>query len=141
MQSAPPASAAVRERNSSPKHIRENSPGKGVRSPSPTEAAISNQDQDMRAKESSSAEAQDLSKSDDESDSSSEEVDESLLLESLQKLAASGDLDTVSGGFVFNLTPKLIQRTDPFNRIVKNYEDKQDEMMRAQRNFGRNGIP
>jgi hypothetical protein len=40
-----------------------------------------------------------------------------------------------AGGFVFNLTHKLIQRTDPFNRIVKNYEDKQDEMMRAQRNF------
>jgi hypothetical protein len=40
----------------------------------------------------------------------------------------------VSGGFVFNLTHKLFQRTDPFNRIVKIYEDKQDEMMRAQRN-------
>jgi hypothetical protein len=79
-------------------------------------------------------------------------VDESLFLENLEKLAASGDLDTVegvrqafvnafgeemlvSGGFVFNLTHKLFQRTDPFNRIVKNYEDKQDEMMRAQRNF------
>jgi hypothetical protein len=49
----------------------------------------------MRAKESSSAEAQDLSKSDSESDSSSEEVDESLFLENLEKLAASGDLDTV----------------------------------------------
>jgi hypothetical protein len=41
----------------------------------------------------------------------------------------------VSGGFVFNLTHKLFQRTDPFNHLVKNYEDKQDEMMRAQRNF------
>ncbi len=106
----------------------------------------------MRAKEISSAEPQDLSKSDDGSDSSSEEVNENLFLENLEKLAASGDLDTVegvkqafinafgeemlvSGGFVFNLTHKLFQRTDPFNRLVKNYEDKQDEMMRAQRSF------
>jgi hypothetical protein len=106
----------------------------------------------MRAKDSSSAEAEDLSKSDGESDSSSDEVDENLFLENLEKLAASGDLDTVegvrqafvnafgeemfvSGGFVFNLTHKLFQRTDPFNRLVKNYEDKQEEMMRAQRNL------
>ncbi len=70
----------------------------------------------------------------------------------MEKLAASGDLDTVEGvkqafvnafgeemlvcgGFVFNLTHKLFQRTDPFNCLVKNYEDKQDEMMRAQRSF------
>ncbi len=153
LQSAAPASAAVCERNSSPKHIRENSPGKGARSPSPTEDPDPNQDQNMRAKESSSAEAEDLSKSDGESDSSSDEVDENLFLENLEKLAASGDLDTVegvnkqafvnavgaemlvSGDFVFNLTHKLFQRTDPFNRLVKNYEDKKDEMVRAQRNF------
>ena len=106
----------------------------------------------MRAKESSSAEAQDLSKSDGESESPSEEVDENLFLENLDKLAASGDLDTVEGvkqafinafgeemivfgDLVFNLIHKLLQRTDPFNRLVKNYEDQQDEMMRAQRNF------
>jgi hypothetical protein len=153
LQNAVPASSRVRERKSSPQHIRENSPGKGARPSSPTEVADLNQDRDMRAKESSSAEAQDLSKSDDGSDSSSEEVDENLFLENLEKLAASsGDLDSVegvrqafvnalgeemlvSGGFVFNLTHKLFQRTDPFNRLVKNYEDKQDEMMRAQRNF------
>jgi hypothetical protein len=97
LQSAPPASDAVRERMASPKHLRENSPGKGERAPSTSEAANSNQDQDMRAKENPSAEAQDLSKSDDESDSSSEEVDEGLFLENLEKLAASGDLDTVEG--------------------------------------------
>jgi hypothetical protein len=88
-------------------------------------------------------------------------VNEDLFFENLEKLAASGDLDTVegvrqafvnafgeempvSGGFVFNLTHKLIQRTDLFNRIVKNYEDKQDEMIRTQRNVFkdeiRNGI-
>ncbi len=145
-------SSRVRKRKSSPQHIRENSPGKGARPSSPTEDIDPNQDQDVRAKESSGAEAQDLSKSDDGSDSSSEEVDENLFLENLEKLAASGDLDTVecvrqafvnafgeemlvSEGFVFNLTHKLFQRTDPFNRLVKNYEDKQDEMMRAQRNF------
>jgi hypothetical protein len=99
---------------------------------------------------------EDLTKTGDSSESSSEEeVDEVLFLENLEKLAASGDLDTVegirqafvnafgeempiSGGFVFNLTHKLIQHTDPFNRIVKNYEDKQDEMMRTQRNFVKN---
>jgi hypothetical protein len=97
LQSAPPASDAVRERNASSKHLRENSPGKGERAPSTSEAADSNQDQDMRAKENPSAEAQDLSKSDGESDSSSEEVDEVLFLENLEKLAASGDLDTVEG--------------------------------------------
>jgi hypothetical protein len=92
---------------------------------------------------------EDQPKSDEESDTSfEEEVDEDLFIENLEKLSASGDLDTVegarqayvdafgeemsvSGGFVFNLTHKLFQRTDPFNRIVKNYEDKQDEMMRA----------
>ncbi len=153
LQSATPASARVRERNSSPQHIRENSPGKGARPSSPTEVADPNQDRDMRAKESSSAVAEYPSKSDGESESPSEEVDENLFLENLDKLAASGDLDTVegvkqafinafgeemivSGGlFVFNLIHKLLQRTDPFNRLVKNYEDKQDEMMRAQRNF------
>ena len=84
----------------------------------------------MHAKDSSSAEAQDLSKSVNGSDSPSEEVDENLFLENLDKLAASGDLDTVegvkqafinafgeemlvSGGFVFNLTHKLFQRSDP----------------------------
>ena len=42
---------------------------------------------------------QDLTKSDDESDSSSEdEVDEDLFLENLEKLAASGELDTIEGG-------------------------------------------
>jgi hypothetical protein len=125
LQSAAPASARVRERNSSPQHIRENSPGKGAKPSSPTEVADLNQDRDMRAKESSSAEAQDLSKSDDGPDSSSEEVDEDLFLENLEKLAASGDLDTVegvrqvSGGFVFNLTHKLFQRTDPFIALLR----------------------
>ncbi len=155
LQSAVPASSRVRERKSSPQHIRENSPGKGARPSSPTEDIDPNQHQDVRAKESSSAEAQDLSKGEDGSDSPSEEVDENLFLENLEKLAASGDLDTVegvrqafinafgeemlvSGGFVFNLTHKLFQRTDPFNHLVKNYEDKQDEMMRAQRSFVNN---
>ncbi len=64
LQSAAPASAVVRERNSSPRHIRENSPGKGARPPLPTEELEPNQDQNMQAKESSSAEALDLSKSD-----------------------------------------------------------------------------
>ncbi len=152
LQSATPASARVRERNSSPQHIRENYPGKGARPSSPTENIDPSQDQNLRAKDGSSAEAQDLSKSEDGSESPSEEVDEDLFLENLEKLAAAGDLDTVegvrqafvnafgeemlvSGGFVFNLTHKLFQRTDPFNRLVKNYEDKQDEMMRAQRSF------
>jgi hypothetical protein len=53
LHSAVPASARVRERKSSPQHIRENSPGKGARSPSPTEDIDPNQDHDMRAKESS----------------------------------------------------------------------------------------
>jgi hypothetical protein len=97
LQSAAPASAAVCKRNSSPKHIRGNSPGKGASSPAPAEVADPNQDQDRRAKESSSAEPQDLSKSDDESDSSSEDVDGGLFLENLEKLATSGDLDTVEG--------------------------------------------
>jgi hypothetical protein len=44
----------------------------------------------------------------------------------------------VSGDLVFKLVHKLLQSTDPFNRLVKNYEDKQDEMMRAQRDFVRN---
>jgi hypothetical protein len=110
------------------------------------------QDRNMPAQESSSAVAEDLSKSDGESEFASEEFDENIFLENLDKLAASGDLDTVegvkqafinafgeemtvSGDLVFNLVHKLLQRTDPFNRFVKNYEDKQDEMMRAQRNF------
>jgi hypothetical protein len=157
LQSAAPASARVRKRNSSPQHIRESSPGKGARPSSPTEVADPNQDRDMRAEESSSAVAEDLSKSDGESESPSEEFDENLFLENLDKLAASGDLDTVegvkqalinafgeemivSGGLVFNLIHKLLQRTDPFNRLVKNYEDKQGEMMRAQRNFVKDEI-
>jgi hypothetical protein len=155
LQSAAPASSRVRERNSSPQHIRENSPGKGERPSSPTEIAVPNQDSDMRAQESSSAVAEDLSKSDGESEPTSEEFDENVFIENLDKLAASGELDTVegvkqafinafgeemivSGNLVFNLIHKLLQRTDPFNRLVKNYEDKQDEMMRAQRDFVRN---
>ena len=130
LQNAVPASSRVRERNSSPQHIRENSPGNGARPSSPTEVAVPNQDRDMHAQESSSAVAEDLSKSDGESESASEEFDENLFLENLDKLAASGDLDTVevvkqafinafgeemivSGGLVFNLIHKLLQRTDP----------------------------
>jgi hypothetical protein len=152
LQSATPASSRVRERNSSPQHIRENSPGKGARPSSPTKVAEPNQDRDMRAQENSSAAAEDLTKSDGEAESPSDDVDEEMFLENLDKLAASGELDTVegvkqafinafgeemivSGDLVFNLVHKLLQRTDSFNRLVKNYEDKQDEMMRAQRNF------
>ncbi len=58
LQSAVPASSRVRKRKSSPQHIRENSPGKGARPSSPTEDIDPNQDQDVRAKESSGAEAQ-----------------------------------------------------------------------------------
>ncbi len=97
LQSATPASSRVRERNSSPQHIRENSPGKGARPSSPTEVAEPNQDRDMRAQESSSAAAEDLPKSDGEYESASEEFDENLFMENLDKLAASGDLDTVEG--------------------------------------------
>jgi hypothetical protein len=66
LQSAAPASARVRERKSSPQHIRENSPEKDVRPFSPTEDMCVDpiQDRDMRAEESSSAVAEDLSKSD-----------------------------------------------------------------------------
>jgi hypothetical protein len=54
LQNAPPGSDAVRERIASPKHLlRENSPGKGERPPSPTEDANPNKDQDMHAKENS----------------------------------------------------------------------------------------
>ncbi len=90
----------------------------------------------MRAEEISSAVAEDLSKSDDESEPASEEFDESIFIENSDKLAASGDLDTVegvkqafinafgeemivSGDFVFKLVHKLLQHTDPFNRLVK----------------------
>jgi hypothetical protein len=126
----------VRERNSSPQHLKENSPGKGERPPSPTKVDEPNQDRDMRAEEISSAVAEDLSKSDDESEPASEEFDESIFIENSDKLAASGDLDTVegvkqafinafgeemivSGDFVFKLVHKLLQHTDPFNRLVK----------------------
>jgi hypothetical protein len=141
------------ERIASPKYLIENSPGKGEGSPSPTVSVNPNKDQNMHAGEYQGAMAgtEDQHKSGEESDSSEEEVDEVLFLDDLEKLAASGDLDTVegvrqafvnafgeempvSGGFVFNLTHKLLQRTDPFNRTVENYEDKQDEMMRTQRN-------
>jgi hypothetical protein len=40
---------------------------------------------------------QDLTKSNNGSDSSSEKVDENLFLENLEKLAASGELDTIEG--------------------------------------------
>jgi len=39
LQSAIPASSRVRERNSSPQHLKENSPGKGERPSSPAEIA------------------------------------------------------------------------------------------------------
>ncbi len=64
LHSAVPASSRVRERKSSPQHIRENSPGKGARPSSPTEDIDPSQDQSVRAKEGSNAEAEDLSKSD-----------------------------------------------------------------------------
>ncbi len=159
LQSAVPASARVRERNSSPQHIRENSPGKGAKPSSPTKDIDPSQDQNVRAKDGSSAEAQDPSKSEDGSDSSSEEVDENLFLENLEKLAAFGDLDTVegvrqafinafgeemlvSGGFVFNLTHKLFQRTDfqsPCQEL-RRQAGRNDASPKKLRQ-GRNGIP
>jgi hypothetical protein len=104
LQSAVPANPRVRERKSSPQHLRGNSPGKGARPPSPTEdmclgpiqdgASASDpiQDRNVPAQESSSTVAEDLSKSDSESASVPEDFDESIFLENLDKLAASGDL-------------------------------------------------
>jgi hypothetical protein len=50
LRSVPPASDAVCERNSSPKHIRENSPGKDELAPSPARTVDPNEDQDMHGK-------------------------------------------------------------------------------------------
>jgi hypothetical protein len=138
LQSATPASSRVRERNSSPQHIRENSPGKGARPPSPTEVAEPNQDRDMRAQESSSAAAEDLSKSDGESESASEEFDENVFMENLDKLAASGELDTVEGvkqAFINAFGEEMIVSGELRRQARRN--DVSSKELRQ----GRNGIP
>jgi hypothetical protein len=99
-----------------------------------------------------------------------EEEIESFFLVKLEQLAASGDFSLnnllpveilapkkrlkkfiilislvklslqVSGDFLFNLTHKLFERSDPFNQIVKNYEKRQDEMLVEQRKGLKNNM-
>jgi hypothetical protein len=113
-----------------------------------------NEDDEMQA--GGNQDAASASNSSDNNSSSASVIDEDLFIDKLVQLVSIGELSTkeevldvylnnfgdypeVSVDFVYNLTRRLAQRPEtPFETIIKDYQEKQDDLMAEQRSIIRN---
>jgi hypothetical protein len=129
--------------------------------PAPSPAGIVNPEdpgEDAEMQGEGNQEATSAAKSLESNSSSASTADENLFIDRLVRLASNGELSThaevldvylftfgdhpeVSEDFVYNLTLKLANLPEtPFETIIKDYQEKEDDLMAEQRSTIRNEI-